>query len=113
MNARTATAQGLAVITEHELAPPRPYHTLVELQPALGTWLICFGDYEREVVDDERAEYVDAALCECDYQRSRSAIRKEYKIIRTATDDQPAISAAIQALNARTEPVAMNGGAAW
>lgn len=113
MNARNATAQGLAIITEHELMPPRPYYTLVELQPALGTWLICFGDYEREVVDDERVEYIGAALCECDYQRSRSAIGKEYKIIRTATDDQPTISAAIQALNARTEPVAVKGGAAW
>lgn len=113
MNAHTATANGLAIITEAQLAPPRPYHTLVELQPALGTWLICFGDYERETVADERAEYIDAALCECGYQRSRSAIGKEYKIIRTATDDQPTISAAIQALNARTEPVAMDGGASW
>jgi len=93
----------------------RPYYTLVELQPALGTWLICFGDYEREVVAEEREEYVDAGLCECDYERSRSAIRKEYKIIRTATDDQPAISAAIQALNSKTKPAAWaaKGGASW
>jgi len=105
MNAHNAIAQGLTIITEAEVAKPRPYFTLVELQPALGSWVICFGDYDREVVEDERAEYIDAAHSE-DYSRSRSAVAREYKILRTATDDQPAISAAVAALNARTEGVA-------
>ena len=66
------------------------------------------------MVAEEREEYIDAAQNE-DYERSRSAIGKEYKIIRTATDDQPTISAAIQALNSKTKPAswAVKGGAAW
>ena len=60
-----------------------PYYSLVLFDKENGYWHVEFGDYDRRTVKDEAAEYFG--------QRK--------KIIKTA-DDQKAINAAVDQLNA-------------
>lgn len=65
---------------------PKPYYTLAVLID--GRWSPEFGDYDRDVVDDEmRDTYLDGGWK-----------RNQCRIVRTA-DDQAAITAAIAKLN--------------
>jgi hypothetical protein len=63
----------------------RFYYSLLALEA--GRWVIEFGDYDRQVVRDELADYVD-----------RGYRAKNLKIISTA-DDQASIVAKVAQLN--------------
>lgn len=77
----------------------RPYHTLVEWTDK--GFAPQFGDYSRAVVAEERAELLRWAETEHD-NYTPAELRCHFRIVRTATDDQPAIDAAVAALNTRT-----------
>jgi hypothetical protein len=62
----------------------KSYYTLLILEA--GKWYIHFGDYDKEVVEDEKADVKD------------SDPKAKLKIIRTA-DAQAAIDAAVADLN--------------
>ena len=82
----------------------RPYYTLVEWTEKGFAPL--FGDYRRAVVAEERAELLRWAETEHDNVNADyytpAELRCHFRVVRTATDDQPAIDAAIAALNTRT-----------
>ena len=61
------------------------YYTLLEKHA--GAWAVAFGDYDREVVADERADLIDGG------QRA-----KDLKVI-TTNEDAASINAAIARLN--------------
>lgn len=67
----------------------RTYYTLLVRDNKTSPWAIHFGDYDRECVKDEQNDIVDSE----EYRRS------DTKVI-TTDDDQPAINAAVAALNA-------------
>ncbi len=65
----------------------RPYFTLATNEDGAG-WAIQFGDYDRDCVEQE-------------IEDSFEGIPSRYiKIVRTPTDDQATINAAIAKLNA-------------
>ena len=68
-------------------AADRTYYTLAESVD--GRWAVAFGDYDKQTVMDERADYIDSGMT-----------GRSLKIIKTATSDQPEIDAAIARLNA-------------
>lgn len=69
----------------------RPYFTLVfnEGTHLAAPWGICFGDYNRAVVRTEMEDEMERL----------EAPRTAFKIIRTETDNQAEIDAAVEALN--------------
>lgn len=67
----------------------KAYYTLAERQPD-GTWAPAFGDYDKDVVAQERADMLHG---------SAGRIRaKDLRIVRSG-DSQAAIDAAIAKLN--------------
>lgn len=64
----------------------KSYYTLLMFVD--GKWFIHFGDYEKEVVEDELADFKD------------SAPKAKLKIIRTG-DSQAAIDAKVAELNSK------------
>lgn len=67
----------------------RTYYTLLVRDDKTSPWAIHFGDYDRECVNDERDGIVDSD----EYKKSNTRIFG-------SADDQPAINAAVAALNA-------------
>tara|TARA_R100000049_G_C1851499_1_gene18576 strand:- start:167 stop:472 length:306 start_codon:yes stop_codon:yes gene_type:complete len=66
------------------------YYTLVELDQALGKWIICFGDYDLEVVRQEMKDMVE------DLEQIDKIVG--YRIIRSS-DKQADIEDKVKLLN--------------
>lgn len=75
----------------------RKYHTLCIRED--GIWAPQFGDYSREVVEQERDDHRDSA---------NGYKAKDMRII-TSGDTQAAINAAVAKLNAKAAPAAEEG----
>ena len=71
----------------------RKYHTIVQFNIEAKTWQPQFGDYDRQVVVDERDDML------CGYNCGVMLRKKDLKIITTGPD-QADIDAAIAKLNA-------------
>lgn len=65
----------------------RTYYTLVEREEPGTPWFIQFGDYDRETVEAERAEFIDKGFR-----------AKNLKILRSG-DRQADVEAAVARLN--------------
>lgn len=69
----------------------KPYFTLVSTVRNDHQWAIEFGDYSRFTVAEE--------MRDLRYSDQFADERREFKIIRTPSDDQATIDAAVAALN--------------
>jgi len=69
---------------------PKRYFTLIAREPD-GQWSPQFGDYDRETVNTEKADYVD-------HIGTTWPKGTQFKVIASG-DDQTSINAAIAALN--------------
>ena len=72
----------------------KKYFTLVQFNAIAKTWQPQFGDYDKQVVVDERDDML------CGYNCGVSLRKKDFKIIAT-TPEQKDIDAAVAALNAK------------
>ena len=65
------------------------YYILAECEAATRKWILNFGDYDRDVVKQERLDYADSADCPL----------RDLKVIAIKGDAQADVDAAIAALN--------------
>lgn len=72
----------------------KKYYTLVQFNLDTKTWQPQFGDYDRQVVEDEREDVL------CGYNCGVMIRKKDLKII-TTSPEQKDIDAAIAKLNAK------------
>lgn len=79
----------------------KSYHSLLTRDGAGEPWAIAFGDYDHDVVKDERADYLDH-----DYKA------RDLKIITTG-DQQADIEAAVRELNGEDEQPRQKGRGGW
>lgn len=65
------------------------YYILAEREADTRKWILNFGDYERDVVVQERLDYSDSADCP----------KRDLKVVAVQGDTQADVEAAIAALN--------------
>tara|TARA_Y100000310_G_scaffold44466_1_gene41511 strand:- start:20 stop:397 length:378 start_codon:yes stop_codon:yes gene_type:complete len=90
------------------------YYTLVELDQALGKWIICFGDYDLEVVRQEMKDMVEGLLksdkgkdkeeywddlTDADQAREIKLLSKDHFRIIRSSDKQADIEDKVKLLN--------------
>jgi hypothetical protein len=92
-----AVERAQKLVTSLTKAPPmkpRKYHIVIARCTIGGKWEMTFGDYDKNVAQDERNDQSDSSDG-CDYDK--------FKVVTLGQDDQATIDAYMAELNSKGE----------